>query len=150
MKTSSKFTGRRAARFFAVQALYQSEHTDQPLSLMMGQFVRDHLHDVDHSTAIKSDEDLFEALVRGVQQHKDDIDPVVESVLAEGWTIKRLDEVVLAILRLGAYECLYALETPIPVIVNEYIEVAKAFFNVGEVNFVHVAMDNLGKKRLQA
>lgn len=147
MKSSSRFTGRRAARFFAVQALYQSEHIDQSLTLMLDHFIKDHLHDTQHSTAIKPDEALFNTLVHGVAEHKESIDQAVESVLAESWTLQRLDEVVLAVLRLGAFECLYARETPLPVIVNEYIEVAKSFFSPGEVNFIHVAMDNLGKKR---
>lgn len=147
MKSSSRFTGRRAARFFAVQALYQSEHTDQPLTIMLDHFIKDHLHDPKHSTAVKTDEVLFNTLVHGVIENKDTLDQAVESVLAEGWTLQRLDEVVLSVLRLGAFECLYALETPLPVIVNEYIEVAKAFFSANEVNFIHVAMDNLGKKR---
>ena len=147
MKKVSKFTGRRASRFFTVQALYQAEHSDQPLSFLIDGFIKEHLHDIDHNTAIKSDEVFFADLMEGTWHHRDEIDNAIRKILAEGWAIERLDEVVHAILRLGAYECLYTPETPISVIVNEYLEVAKAFFSQGEVTFIHVALDNLGKMR---
>lgn len=147
-KKISRFTGRRSARFFAVQALYQSEHSDHPLPKMLAQFVHQHFRDVDHPTAIHGDEGLFHTLIEGTLTHKDAIDACIASILSEGWALKRLDEVVLAVLRLAAFEALYALDTPVPVIVNEYIEVAKAFFSATEVNFIHVAVDLLGKKRV--
>ena len=147
MKKTSRFTARRAARFFAVQALYQQEHSDQPLSLLMAQFIREHLSNHHHETAVKADESLFVHLVNNAFANKEALDEAVGDILSEGWTTARLDEVVLSVLRLGAYECLFDLETPIAVIVNEYIEVSKAFFSATEVNFIHVALDLLGKKR---
>lgn len=147
MKKVSKFTGRRASRFFAIQALYQAEHSDQPLSFLIDGFIKEHLHHSDHNTAVNSDEDFFSSLIQGAWSHKAELDEAVSSILHEGWTIERLDAVVHAILRLGSYECLYTPETPISVIVNEYLEVAKAFFSQNEVNFIHVALDHLGKLR---
>jgi len=143
-----KFIKRRAARFFAVQAVYQLEYTDQPLKLVLDDFFRSHLNDPEHATAVDTDGELFESIVRGTQERLSDIDEKVEQVLAEGWTMDRMDAVVRAILRCAVFEFFYTLEVPSPVIMNEYIEVAKSFFADGEVSFINVALDRLGKMRV--
>ncbi|MBX9977503.1 MAG: transcription antitermination factor NusB [Alphaproteobacteria bacterium] len=139
-----KFTKRRAARFFAVQALYQREHSDQPLRFIMNEFARDHLNNPEHDLATDSDEALFEMLVQGVQDHQEVIDAQIKEMLQEGWALERLDAVIRAILRASTYEVMFMLETPLAVIINEYLEISKTFFAQGEVNFVHVAMDKIG------
>ncbi len=140
----TKFTKRRAARFFAVQALYQREHSDQPLHVILNEFLRVHLNDPEHALASDSDEALFEVLVQGVQDYQEAIDEKIGEMLQEGWTLDRLDAVIRAILRASTYEIMYMLETPLAVIINEYLEIAKTFFAQGEVNFAHVAMDKIG------
>ena len=142
-----KFIKRRAARFFAVQAIYQLEYTDQPLKMVLDDFFRTHLNDPDHDTASHTDGDLFEGIVRGSQEHLAALDERIEGVLAEGWTLDRMDAVVRAILRAAAFEFFHSFDAPSPVIINEYIEVAKSFFAGGEVKFINVALDQMAKMR---
>ncbi len=142
--TKKKFTKRRAARFFITQALYQIEHSDQPLPLLIGQFVRTHFENSDHELAGDADEDLFRRILEGVTHHQSEIDQTIGRILLDGWTVDRLDAVVRALLRASTFESMYDLETPLPVIINEYVEIAKVFVAQGEVTFIHVAMDKIG------
>lgn len=144
-KVPNKFTKRRAARFFTVQALYQMDHSDQPLQFVIDEFHRVHLNDSDHELATDSDAPLFEQLTHGVQENGEDIDAQIQEMLIDGWTLQRLDAVVRAILRASTYEILFMKETPLAVIINEYLEIAKSFFAQGEVQFIHVALDKIGK-----
>lgn len=143
----TRFIKRRASRFFAVQALYQLEHSDLPLPQTIQEFIQRRIHKQEHDIATNMDEVFFKSLVDGSQEHKDILDEKIQSILIDGWRLDRIDAVMRAILRASAFEIFYTPETPIPIIINEYIEVAKSFFAQGEVNFVHVALDRLGKLR---
>lgn len=143
--TPPKFTKRRAARFFAVQALYQTEHSDQPLSFLIDEFSHFQAEDDHQEIASNQDHALFVQLVEGVIEYKDTIDTTIQSVLSQDWVIDRLDSVVRAIFRVSAYELTHMPETPTAVIVNEYLEIAKAFFGQSEVTFIHVILDKIAK-----
>ena len=142
---AKKFTKRRAARFFAVQALYQTEHSDQPLSFLIDEFTQFHISNDPEDLASNQDTLLFTQLVEGVMEHRADIDEYIESILTKDWTLNRLDSVVRATLRSSTYEIKWMPETPLAVIINEYLEIAKAFFAHNEVTFIHVALDKIGK-----
>lgn len=145
-KIAKKFTKRRAARFFAVQALYQTEHSDQPLSFLLDEFTQFHItSEQQQNVASHQDTSLFMQLVEGVMEHQDSIDSLIQSILTHDWSIARLDAVVRAILRASAYEITRMHDTPLPVIINEYLEIAKAFFTHNEVNFIHAALDKMGQ-----
>ncbi len=142
--TKKIFTNRRAARFFVVQALYQMEHLDQPLQLLLDEFRSLHLHDKSHAFARDTNGALFEYIVQGVHQHGNDLDEKIQEVLSVEWPLERLDAVVRAVLRASAFELLFDVETPLPVIISEYLEVSKIFLAQGEVTFIHVVIDKLG------
>ena len=88
-----------------------------------------------------ADEAFFADLVRGVVAHQKAVDAAVAKKLASGWRLDRLDATARAILRAGAYELIHRRDVPTEVVIDEYVELAKSFFEGPEPGFVNGALD---------
>jgi len=75
-------------------------------------------------------------LVRGVQAHRDRIDELLSSY-AEGWTLDRMPAVDRNVLRIGAYELLWADDVPDKVAISEAVELAKELSTDASPSFVN-------------
>lgn len=137
---------RRAARLAAVQALYQMEVAGQGASAVVKQF-RDHRFGHDHEPGdyIEADEDFFEDLVAGIIAAQSKVDRTLSATLKEGWKFSRIDATVRAILRAGGYELSERSDVPTAVVIDEYVDIAKAFFDGPEPGFVNGALDSFAK-----
>ena len=65
-------------------------------------------------------------LVKGVEEHKDELDKKLDSI-SKNWSVSRMPLMDLAILRIALYEMLYVDMVPISVSINEAVEMAKEF-----------------------
>jgi transcription antitermination protein NusB len=74
------------------------------------------------------------------------LDPLIGAALQDDWALSRLDSTVRAILRAGTFELLERKDVPIPVIVTEYVEIAKAFFEGEEPKLVNAVLDRIAKQ----
>jgi N utilization substance protein B len=74
-----------------------------------------------------------------------EIDGHLEGALGGTWTVARLDRTARQILRAGVYELLARVDVPTAVIINEYVDVARAFFDGAEPGFVNGVLDTLGR-----
>ena len=92
-----------------------------------------------------ADEAFFAELVRGVVEHQRGIDPAIARRLAQGWRLDRLDATVRAILRAGAFELSHRPDVPVEVVINEYVDLARSFFEGPEPGFVNAALDGLAR-----
>ncbi len=92
------------------------------------------------------DTGLLDELLLGLALRQNAIDDDIESLLKRGWTIKVLPELVPEIIRLGAFELQFALNTPFKVIINEYVNIAGSFFDAKKVTFINGILENLAKK----
>ncbi len=147
MKAPTKaHQARTVARLSAVQALYQMEVSGVGSEAVIREFV-DHRFDADleGQTLAPADVDYFSGIVRGVVERQAAIDHAIVIRLADGWRLERLDATVRAILRAGTFELTARPDTPIEVVINEYVEVAKAFFEGPEPGFVNGALDGLAQ-----
>ena len=88
---------------------------------------------------------FFDDLVQGTVARSDEIDALVESKLAAGWTLARLDKTMLQILRAGTYELLARADVPTGAAIGEYLDVAHAFFDAREAKFVNGVLDAVAK-----
>ena len=142
-----KASKRTLSRLYAVQALFQIEQTDSGPSSVVREFIAHRLgQEIDDSQFLNADNALFVELVQGASQHKDEIDHLIMSVLNKDWALDRIESVIRAILRLGVNELKYHLETPTLVIINEYLEITRAFCeNNEEVAFVNGILDKIAK-----
>ena len=145
-RPSAAHQARSVARLAAVQALYQMEASGVGVEAVIREFV-DHRFDGDMEgqTLAPADIEYFIAIVRGVVERQAEIDRSVIRRLAQGWRLERLDATARAILRSGAYELIAQPEAPTEVVIDEYVEVAKAFFEGPEPGFINGALDAIAR-----
>ena len=71
---------------------------------------------------------------------------MIDHQLAEGWRLVRVDSILRAILRAGVFELLERSDVPARVVINEYIDVAHAFFDAEEPRVVNGVLDRIARK----
>ena len=137
---------RSVARLTAVQALYQMEVSGIGAEAVVREF-RDHRFDRDLEGAAlaSADEAFFAQLIAGVAATQGDIDRAIARRLSPGWRLERIDATARAILRCGAFELMRLIDIPGEVVIDEYVEVAKSFFNGAEPGFVNAALDAIAR-----
>jgi N utilization substance protein B len=137
---------RSVARLAAVQALYQMEVSSAGAEAVIREFT-DHRfdRDVEGLTLAAADEAFFADLVRGVVASQREIDTAIVRRLAQNWKLERIDATVRAILRAGAYELAHRPDVPTEVVIDEYVELAKSFFDGTEPAFVNGALDGVAR-----
>ena len=137
---------RTVARLAAVQALYQMELAGAGVDAVVREF-SDHRFegDIEGETLAEADEAFFAEIVRGVVEHQARIDAAVSRRLAEGWKLERIDATLRALLRAGAWELIERADIGREIVINEYVELAKAFFDASEAKFVNAALDGLAR-----
>ena len=139
--------GRRSvARLAAVQALYQIEINATDPDDVVEEFSRQRPDGDDEAgLPMAPDPELFADLVRGTCARRAEVDPLIAGALAENWTLDRLELVLRAVLRCGAFELLSRPDVPAAVVIDEYVEVAGAFFERGEPGLVNGVLDRLAR-----
>ena len=137
---------RSVARLAAVQALYQMEVSGVGSEAVIREFL-DHRFDADIEGERLAPGDIayFTAVVRGVIERQGQIDRAIVKRLAEGWRLERIDATLRAILRAGAFELIGSPDAPTEVVLDEYVEIAKAFFEGPEAGFVNGALDGIAR-----
>jgi N utilization substance protein B len=139
---------RSAARLAAVQALYQMDLANTELNDIVHEFTTYRFggeDDGEEQTA-RPDAVFFAEIVRGVVRRQREIDPVVDEQLAAGWRLARVDSTLRAILRAAMFELIDRSDVPVKVVINEYIEVAHAFFGEDEPRVVNGILHNLAER----
>lgn len=106
---------RARARKRAVDILYESELRGRPRRTTLAERVEDADPPVPDYTA---------RLVEGVEEHSERLDELL-SAYSQGWTLERMAPVDRNILRIGAFELLYADEVPDAVAISEAVRLAR-------------------------
>jgi len=148
---------RSAARLAAVQALYEMDMTGVSPDQVLEDFLKERWKvqptrlddpeegDEDLSGLAVPDGGVLSELVRGVTERRDDLDGMVESSLSKDWTVERLETLLRAILRTGTFELVTMSDVPARVIINEYVNVAKAFYEGTQPGLVNGVLDKLAR-----
>jgi N utilization substance protein B len=146
-----KMLQRSAARLGAVQLLFQQESStktslDDALSGLSVQLL-DNMREGDEEEGLSYQPDMafLRQIVDGSLANATKLDDAIIPHLSAEWRYERIDPVLRAILRASAWEFSFT-ETPTNVIINEYIEVAKAFFEHREIAFVNGFLDQMSKR----
>ncbi|SDW19561.1 transcription antitermination factor NusB [Litoreibacter albidus] len=138
---------RSAARLYAVQALFQMEHSDHSIDKVRAQF-EDHRFGevIDDAEMLDGDVDTFRALLEGAVADQSQIDQMTDRALVAKWPIDRIDPTLRALFRAAGAE-LVAAKTPPKVVIVEFVDVAKAFFADGkEPKFVNAVLDHMARE----
>jgi transcription antitermination protein NusB len=152
MNSPARSKARSAARLAAVQALYQQHMEGTALAKLLDEFHQHRLgrtiddDDFDDAEYADAEVPFFDDVVRGVDARRDEIDALLASKLAAGWSLARLDKSMLQVLRAGTYELLARQDVPVAVAISEYVDVAKAFFDDGQAKFVNGVLDAVAKE----
>ena len=138
---------RSAARLAAVQALYQLEMSEDPKPAVVISEYEEHRlgQEIEGDQYVGADTGLFGDVVQGTSQRCSELDEKISGYLTDDWTLERIEAISRAILRAGAYELVARPDVPTAVIINEYIDVAHAFFDRPEASFINGVLDKLAK-----
>lgn len=139
---------RSAARFFAVQALFQMETTGQTVERVVHEFETHRFGEVfeDGTEMAEGDARHFRALVDAAVNWQAKVDQLTDRALVAAWPIDRIDPVLRALFRAAGAE-IVAMDTPPKVVITEFVDVAKAFFPDGkEPKFVNAVLDHMARE----
>ena len=139
-----KANKRGAARLAAVQALYQMDLAGTGVNEIMTQFEKHWLGGKIEGVQYRPAEPAyFRDIVEGVLREQKRLDPQIDAALARGWPLKRIETVLRAVLRAGAYELACRADVPARVVTAEYVDVAGAFVDKEETGMVNAVLDQL-------
>ncbi|MBV8564525.1 MAG: transcription antitermination factor NusB [Methylobacteriaceae bacterium] len=143
----SKADKRAAARLAAVQALYQMEVTGKGINEILAEFEAYWIGgEVEGDRYKPAEVAFFRDIVAGVLDDQLVLDRLVDDTLSKGWPLKRVEAVMRAILRAGAYELRQRADVPARVVIKEYVDVAGAFFDREEAGLVNAVLDALARQ----
>lgn len=154
-RRGSGFSRRTAARLAAVQAIYEMELSGRSPDAVLREFAEKRwdgvgADDSGDEPAVKlpkrsrTDTGLFCDLVRGVAERERHLDLMIGQALSDDWPMDRLEAVLRAILRAGAFELSAEPEVPPRVVISEYVDLAHAFFEGNEPALANAVLDRLG------
>lgn len=139
---------RTAARLAAVQALYQVDLAGVSPAIVIAEFIK---HRLSRESAGEGedfglpDEKLFANVVEGVSARREEVDQHIAAALTPDWPLERLEVILRAILRAGAYELMARPDVPTRVVISEYLDIAHAFFTGKEPGLINGVLDRLAR-----
>jgi N utilization substance protein B len=136
-----------AARLYALQALFQMEASGQGADTILSEFETHRFGAVyDDIEMAEGDVELFRKTVEDAVNWQASIDQMTDRALVAKWPISRIDPTLRALFRAAGAELLQG-EAPPKVVINEYVELAKAFFPEGrESRFVNAVLDHMARE----
>jgi len=145
--TEKKANRRGAARLAAVQALYQMDIAGAGINDICAEFESHWLgNEVEGDTYLPAEAAFFRDVVSGVVRDQKKLDPLIDEALSKGWPLKRIEAILRAVLRAGAYELQHRKDVPGRVVVSEYVDVANAFVDREETGMVNAVLDQIGRQ----
>jgi transcription antitermination protein NusB len=146
-KQTRKANKRGAARLAAVQALYQMDLAGTGLNDIMAEFESHWLGgEVEGDQYRPAEAAFFRDIVAGVVREQTRLDPQIDAALSRGWPLKRIEAILRAVLRAGAYELACRSDVPAPVVITEYVDVAAAFVDQDETGMVNAVLNQLARE----
>ena len=142
---SGNHNKKSSARLFAVQILFEMEINGKKINSILERLTDEYLIEISRLNKTgKADKNHLIKILKGVTKNQKDIDLNINDNLI-GWSLSRIDSVSRAILRSALYELRECNDIPVKVIINEYIEISKSFFEGDEPNFINGILDKVSK-----
>ncbi|MBO6815209.1 MAG: transcription antitermination factor NusB [Rhizobiaceae bacterium] len=137
---------RGLARLAAVQALYQMDLSEGRLADIVEEYENLRIGQiVDDEHYLDADLGWFRGVVSGVVRHQADIDPLIHDALPADWPLARIDTLMRSVLRSGVFELMKRNDVPAKVVITEYLEIAKAFFDGEEPKLINGVLDHIAR-----
>lgn len=149
---TQKFTN---ARLNAVQALYAAQLSGMPITKIIFQFLNGEIGKsvIDENEKGKEefivlsdmDHELFTQIVQQASDRNEDLDKIIETAIAEGWQNDRLEVLLVSVLKAGLAEFFVNTTLDAPIIINEYTDIARSFYDGPEVGLVNAVLNKFAK-----
>lgn len=135
-----------SARLLAVQALYQMKQNKQPVKVVYDEYIKHRSEqEVDGQKLVSPDGKLFKHILYGVEERFVELDSVIKANLKKDASDRVVEPLLFSVLVCGAYELLAHSDVDAPIIINDYLNVAHAFFEKNEVALVNGVLDSVAK-----
>lgn len=135
------------ARMAAVKSLYSMEINNWKKS--PEEAIKDidlyYQSDKEKTDTIKYNSKFLKKILVQTFNNKDEIDEIIICNLSTNWTYDRISIVLRCILRLAIFELKYIPKTPAKVVIDEYTNITKAFFDNEETGFTNGILDKISK-----
>ena len=138
---SGRATARSKTRRFLLQAMYQAELTGEEYGSVVDTFIADH-------NMKRADLAYFREILAGLNLAAEDLQTLIARKLDRGFD--ELDPIEKSILLLGAYELQSRIDIPYKVVINEGVELAKAFGANESFKLINSVLDEISKDVRQA
>ena len=130
-----------------MQALYQMDIAGTGLNDILAEFESHWIgREVEGAQYLPAEAAFFRDVVSGVVREQRKLDPLIDDALTRGWPLKRIEAIMRAVLRAGAYELDHRSDMPARVVVAEYVDVANAFVDRDETGMVNAVLDQLARQ----
>jgi transcription antitermination protein NusB len=137
---------RSGARLAVVQALYEMEVSGKGVIDALAEFEAFWIgREVEGVAFPPAEPEFFRALLNGVVSEQRAVDPQIDGALSAGWPLRRIEAVLRAILRAGAYELMFRTDVPAKAAISEYVDVAHSFYEGEEPGMVNAVLDKVGR-----
>lgn len=153
---SEKIKMKSGARLAAVQATYMIEYGQLSVDEVIKDFINgevgryvieDEGNDREELVEVSEmDTNYFASLTRGVHEKKEYMEKSLAHYLKEGWSFERFDGTLRALLLCATYELINTLDVDVKVIIQEYVDLAYAFFSKKEPKMVNALLDQIAKE----
>ena len=138
---------RKGARLAVVQALYEMDISGKGVLDALAEFEAFWIgQEVDGILHPKAETAFFRDLLRGTVEEQRAIDQKLDQALAQGWPLRRIEIVLRAIMRAGAYELMFRRDVPARAAISQYVEVAYSFYGGDEPGMVNAVLDRVGRE----
>jgi N utilization substance protein B len=142
-----KANRRGAARLAAVQALYQMDIAGTGVNDILAEFEGHWIgQEVEGNQYLPAEAAFFREVVGGVVREQRNLDPMIDAALEQTWPLKRIEAILRAVLRAGAFELGHRRDVPARVVVSEYVDVAHAFVDGEETGMVNAVLDQIARR----
>ena len=141
-------SNRHLGRVIVFQTLYEEEFRTDASD---PKFKLDEVlaRNIDRYKNMVDDTDFIIQLVKGVNSKKDELDARLQPVAPE-WPIDQISRMDRIVLRMGLYELTYLADTPVKVVINEAVELAKAFGGDNSSKFINGVLGTIYKNNQAA
>ena len=135
---------RRNTRKIAVQAVFQFFFSKEDINKILEEFCNYRLKEFNNYKN-NYDIEFLEKIVIGVHENEKIIIKIIERNLSDNWLIDRLDLTMKAIISLAIYELINYEDTPLQIIINEYVSIANQYLDKSNTGFINGILDNIAK-----
>ena len=142
------------ARLMAVQAVYAQKQSGEDWNKLISRFLLEEVGgtviDGDgktekYITLAPADKELFSSLVQYVRDHESNLNETVKAALSDNLKNTELDAVLAALLKVGVAEFYVNSDLDAPIIINEYVDLARSFYETSEVKITNAVLDKVAK-----